>query len=86
MDDNLSWNCGVGALLAIRRSSRCARGKSKNCMALTLIAVGTPMLLMGDEVRRTQRENNNADCQDMRLPGLTGVFAIEMQGFIALSK
>lgn len=29
-----------------------------------LIAVGTPMLLMGDEVRRTQRGNNNGYCQD----------------------
>src|SRR5262249_8636720 len=29
-----------------------------------LLAAGTPMLLMGDEVRRTQRGNNNAYCQD----------------------
>ena len=29
-----------------------------------LAVVGTPMLLMGDEVRRTQRGNNNAYCQD----------------------
>ena len=36
----------------------------KNFLALTLLAVGTPMLLMGDEVRRTQRGNNNAYCQD----------------------
>jgi glycogen operon protein len=36
----------------------------KNFLALTLFAVGTPMLLMGDEVRRTQRGNNNAYCQD----------------------
>ena len=27
-----------------------------------MLAVGTPMLLMGDEVRRTQRGNNNAYC------------------------
>ena len=26
----------------------------------------TPMLLMGDEMRRTQRGNNNAYCQDLR--------------------
>ena len=31
---------------------------------MTLLAIGTPMLLMGDEVRRTQRGNNNAFCQD----------------------
>jgi isoamylase len=29
-----------------------------------LLAAGTPMLLMGDEVRRTQHGNNNAYCQD----------------------
>jgi glycogen operon protein len=34
----------------------------KNFLALNLLAVGTPMLLMGDEVRRTQRGNNNAYC------------------------
>ena len=36
----------------------------KNFFALELLAAGTPMLLMGDEVRRTQRGNNNAYCQD----------------------
>jgi isoamylase len=32
-----------------------------------MISKGTPMLLMGDEVRRTQRGNNNAYCQDNEL-------------------
>ncbi|MEO6964647.1 MAG: glycogen debranching enzyme, partial [Acidobacteriaceae bacterium] len=36
----------------------------RNFFALTLLSVGTPMLLMGDEVRRTQLGNNNAYCQD----------------------
>jgi glycogen operon protein len=36
----------------------------KNLLALQLLSVGTPMLLMGDEVRRTQQGNNNAYCQD----------------------
>jgi glycogen operon protein len=31
---------------------------------LSLLATGTPMLQMGDEVRRTQGGNNNAYCQD----------------------
>jgi glycogen operon protein len=38
--------------------------QAKNFLAATLLALGTPMLLMGDEVRRTQRGNNNAYCQD----------------------
>ena len=36
----------------------------KNFLALALLAAGTPMLLMGDEVRRTQQGNNNAYCDD----------------------
>ena len=29
-----------------------------------MVSLGLPMILMGDEVRRTQRGNNNAYCQD----------------------
>ena len=36
-------------------------------MTLELLAAGTPMLLMGDEVRRTQQGNNNAYCQDTEI-------------------
>jgi len=36
----------------------------KNFLAITLLAIGTPMLLMGDEVCRTQGGNNNAYGQD----------------------
>jgi glycogen operon protein len=36
----------------------------KNLLTVTMLSVGMPMLLMGDEVRRTQRGNNNAYCQD----------------------
>src|SRR5262249_7400586 len=36
----------------------------KNFLTLTLLAIGTPMLLMGDEVRRSQGGNNNTFCQD----------------------
>ena len=42
----------------------------KNFLALTLLSFGTPMLLMGDEMRRTQRGNNNAYCQDDELSWL----------------
>jgi glycogen operon protein len=36
----------------------------KNFLAILFLAQGTPMLLGGDEFRRTQRGNNNAYCQD----------------------
>jgi glycogen operon protein len=38
--------------------------QAKICFTLTLLALGAPMLLMGDEVRRTQHGNNNAYCHD----------------------
>ena len=47
-----------------RRSSAYALRQIKNFLTLTLLSLGTPMLLMGDEVRRTQQGNNNAYCQD----------------------
>jgi glycogen operon protein len=36
----------------------------KNFFAATMLSLGMPMILMGDEVRRTQNGNNNAYCQD----------------------
>ena len=36
----------------------------KTFLTLTMLSVGTPMLLMGDEVRRTLRGNNNAYCHN----------------------
>jgi isoamylase len=38
--------------------------QTKNFMATLLLSIGTPMLLGGDEFRRTQAGNNNAYCQD----------------------
>ena len=38
--------------------------QAKNMMVATLLSVGSPMLLMGDELLRTQRGNNNGYCQD----------------------
>ena len=64
MDANLSWNCGIEGPSDDPAIERLRNRMVKNFLALTLLSVGTPMLLMGDEVRRTQRGNNNAYCQD----------------------
>ena len=60
--DNLSWNCGVEGPSDDPAVEALRNRQVKNFLALTLLAIGTPMLLMGDEVRRTQRGNNNAYC------------------------
>ena len=62
--DNRSWNCGAEgptddpAIEALRSQ------QVRNLLATLLLAQGTPMLLAGDEFRRTQNGNNNAYCQD----------------------
>ena len=63
-DANWSWNCGVEGLSGDLAVEALRKRQVKNFLAVTLLSVGTPMLLMGDEVRRTQRGNNNAYCQD----------------------
>ena len=45
-----------------RRSA--AQPPGEECFTLLLVAVGAPLIQMGDEVRRTQQGNNNAYCQD----------------------
>src|SRR4030095_1021620 len=35
-----------------------------NFLTVTMLSAGMPMMLMGDEIRRTQGGNNNAYCQD----------------------
>jgi glycogen operon protein len=61
---NLSWNCGVEGVEGSADVESLRKRQIRNFFALTLLSVGTPMLLMGDEVRRTQQGNNNAYCQD----------------------
>jgi glycogen operon protein len=62
--ENLSWNCGVEGPTDDPAVEALRNRQVKNFLTLNLIAAGTPMVLMGDEVRRTQRGNNNAYCQD----------------------
>src|SRR6201995_3307740 len=61
---NLSWNCGAEGPTIEPHVERLRNRQIKNFLTLTLLAIGTPMLLMGDEVRRTQNGNNNAFCQN----------------------
>ena len=63
-NDNRSWNCGVEGPTDHPGVEKLRNRQVKNFLTVTMLSVGMPMLLMGDEVRRTQRGNNNAYCQD----------------------
>ncbi|MDE3740865.1 glycogen debranching protein GlgX [Maribacter polysaccharolyticus] len=63
-DHNLSYNFGVEGPSDDPIIERQREQQIKNYLAVTLLSYGTPMILMGDELRRTQKGNNNAYCQD----------------------
>jgi glycogen operon protein len=66
-DDNRSWNCGAEGPTDDPAVEQLRNRQVKNFLTVTMFALGIPMILMGDEVRRTQRGNNNAYCQDAEI-------------------
>lgn len=63
-NDNYSWNCGVEGVTDQPEIEALRVRQIKNLLTLLFLSQGTPMVLMGDEVRRSQQGNNNAYCQD----------------------
>ena len=66
-NDNFSWNCGEEGETKDSEIEQLRLQQIKNFLTILFMSQGTPMLLMGDEVRRTQLGNNNAYCQDNEL-------------------
>jgi isoamylase len=66
-DDNRSWNCGVEGPSDDPEIEALRCRQIKNATTMLMVSKGTPMLLGGDELRRTQLGNNNAYCQDSPL-------------------
>jgi isoamylase len=62
--DNLSWNCGIEGDTDDPVVEALRLRQMKNFAAILLLSRGVPMFTAGDEVRRTQKGNNNAYCQD----------------------
>jgi isoamylase len=63
-DANYSDNCGVEGPSDDPAVEGMRNGLIKTFLLTLFISRGVPMLLGGDEFRRTQRGNNNAYCQD----------------------
>lgn len=66
-DHNLTWNCGLEGETDIPAINKLRKQQQRNFLATLLLGQGTPMLLGGDELGRTQKGNNNAYCQDNTL-------------------
>ncbi len=66
-NDNNSWNSGVEGPTDDPEINALRHRRIKNAMAMLMVSQGTPMVLMGDEIARSQRGNNNGYCQDSEL-------------------
>jgi glycogen operon protein len=66
-NDNGSWNCGVEGATDDPAVEKLRNRQVRNFLTVTLMSLGVPMILMGDEVRHTQQGNNNAYCQDSEI-------------------
>jgi glycogen operon protein len=69
-NDNDSWNCGWEGATDDVAINALRRRQIKNAIAILMVSQGVPMLLMGDEVGRTQNGNNNTYCHDNELSWL----------------
>ncbi len=63
-NNNHSYNYGVEGPTKRESIEKIRVRQIKNQLATLMLSQGVPMLVSGDEIRRTQRGNNNAYCQD----------------------
>lgn len=63
-NNNNSYNYGAEGVTRSRKIEKTRERQIKNLLATLLLSQGAPMIVSGDECRRTQRGNNNAYCQD----------------------
>jgi glycogen operon protein len=92
-DHNASYNYGFEGLTLSPKIEAIRNRQVKNMLLSLLVSIGTPMILMGDEIRRSQRGNNNAYCQDNEISwmdwgdkNLHGDVYRFVKGVIALRK
>jgi glycogen operon protein len=85
-DDNRSWNCGVEGETDDPDVRSLRMRQRKNFLATLFLSQGTPMLLGGDEIGRTQRGNNNAWCQDSELSWFDWELDDERQGLLDFTR
>lgn len=63
-NNNLSFNHGVEGHTEDKEVLMLRKKQVKNALATLFLSQGTPMMLGGDEIGRTQHGNNNAYCQN----------------------
>ncbi|MGB6485769.1 MAG: glycogen debranching protein GlgX [Steroidobacteraceae bacterium] len=84
--DNRSWNCGAEGPTDDPGINLLRDRQIRNFLATLLLSQGTPMLVAGDELGRTQRGNNNAYCQDNEISWLNWDIAARGESLISFTR
>ena len=71
-DDNRSWNCGAEGETDDPEVNELRDRQTRNFLTTLLLSQGTPMLLAGDELRRTQPGTTTPTARTTSSPGSTG--------------
>jgi isoamylase len=85
-DNNMSWNCGAEGptddpeILSLRARQQ------RNFLATLILSQGVPMILMGDEIGRSQQGNNNAYCQDNEISWMDWSQVVENRDLLEFTR
>lgn len=85
-NDNFSYNCGVEGPTDNWHINALRQRQMRNFMSVLFIAQGVPLLLMGDEIGRTQRGNNNSYCQDNEISWMDWSLAEKNAGLLRFTR
>src|SRR3546814_20199737 len=61
-NDNRSWNCGVEGPSDDPAVEKLRSRQAKNFLSITMLSLGVPMILMGDEARRSEERRVGKEC------------------------
>ena len=85
-DNNNSANYGVEGFAQDKKIVQFRFRQMKNFIASMMVSLGTPMILGGDEMGRSQRGNNNAYCQDNEISWYDWAFLSKHAGYYRFVK
>ncbi len=85
-NNNYSFNCGFEGPGAPAGIELLRVRMIKNFIATLFLSLGIPMILAGDEFRRTQKGNNNSYCQDNEISWLNWTLLEENREIFEFTK
>jgi isoamylase len=85
-DDNRSWNCGAEGPTDDPGIQALRARQIRNFLTTLVLSHGTPMILGGDELGRTQGGNNNGWCQDSEISWFDWHLGPEQQQLLEFTR